>query len=254
MKLYFVNPGSCWRGFEAYKHVNVLLSLAYAGRDLARVRKHQWSVMVDSGAYTFHTKGGIAVDEWLRLAQGAIVPTDEVVSLDVIGDARRTWDNYQIIKSVFPDAIPTFHLGSDLAYLKRYVDLTDRVAIGGMVIYKADPEKMFRELDRVFRLFSPSTLPRLHGFGMTNLPVITRYPFYSVDSSTWVNGSKYGLIKSTNGDITKRNALKRAPTTDVVATLISTYDERSKHNIKFFLDLEQEITSLWAARGITWNR
>ena len=37
-------------------------------------------------------------------------------------------------------------------------------------------------------------ITRVHGFGLTSLPLMMRYPFYSVDSSTWVQWASRGLV------------------------------------------------------------
>lgn len=38
-----------------------------------------------------------------------------------------------------------------------------------------------------------------HGFGQTNLDIIKALPFYSVDSSTWASGARYGKVRIWDG-------------------------------------------------------
>src|SRR5574337_698161 len=53
-------------------------------------------------------------------------------------------------------------------------------------------------LDRMWErhLTDGSGRPKLkvHGFGLTSLPLMKRYPWFSVDSSTWVQWSANGMI------------------------------------------------------------
>ncbi len=35
---------------------------------------------------------------------------------------------------------------------------------------------------------------RVHGFGLTSLPLMKRYPWFSVDSSTWVQNAANGMV------------------------------------------------------------
>lgn len=41
---------------------------------------------------------------------------------------------------------------------------------------------------------------RFHGFGQTRIESVAELPWYSIDSSTWLNGVRYGLIPLWNHD------------------------------------------------------
>jgi hypothetical protein len=47
---------------------------------------------------------------------------------------------------------------------------------------------------------------RIHGFGWTSIPTLKQYPFFSVDSTTWLGGEKFGASYRRVG-----NSLKTLP-------------------------------------------
>ncbi len=96
--------------------------------------------------------------------------------------------------------IPVVHAGTPIAYLERYLNVGkyDLIGIGGFsaAISSAD---YVRWADSIFTLLCPAVngyLPvvRTHGFAMTSWKILCRYPWWSVDSATWVKLSAYGWL------------------------------------------------------------
>ena len=92
--------------------------------------------------------------------------------------------------------LPCFHYGDDIKYLKYYVEKYDYIALGGMVPIKN--KKLAQWLDELFNnyLTDEEGNPRIkiHGFGLTAIPLIIRYPWYSVDSTKWVLTGRFGGV------------------------------------------------------------
>lgn len=117
-------------------------------------------------------------------------------NLDVINNPKLTWQNQKILEAEGISPIPVFHLGSDPKWLKRYLDKYEYIAIGGLV---PNPTSVLIPiLDRLFKeyLVDAQGFPRvkLHGFACTSLPLMLRYPWYSVDSATSRKSAVYGGI------------------------------------------------------------
>lgn len=92
--------------------------------------------------------------------------------------------------------IPVYHGDSELDWLKKYKDLgCDLIAVGAISTdIRGHSYKKYRFFfDRVFEYAAKHGL-KLHGLAVTSLSLITAYPWYSVDSSTWVRSSIYGMI------------------------------------------------------------
>lgn len=88
---------------------------------------------------------------------------------------------------------------------------------------------------------------RVHGFAMTKPDALVKYPFYSVDSTSWNAVSVYG----------KSAIIKKHP---IIARhdrkWIKTFEGRRylyMQEIKAWEAFEDYYTSLWAARGVLWK-
>lgn len=137
---------------------------------------------IDSGAFSAHTTGlKIDVDEFTDFCLGLTDATD-IFGLDVIGDMKASWKNYERSWSRGVPVIPTIHLGASSGYIKECAAAADKVAIGG-VARGVHIHDRYRFFDRVFSLIWPK---RIHGFGQTDSRVMLRYPFHSVDSTSWL--------------------------------------------------------------------
>ncbi len=121
------------------------------------------------------------------------------VNVDVIDEPELTYrvQNY-LVNTHKLKPIPVIHSGNPLDRLERYLsDGYDYIGIGGMG-HKLSFNQYCAWVDGIFNLVcDPKTaLPRvkLHGFGMTTNYLLFRYPWYSVDSTTWKSEARYGKI------------------------------------------------------------
>lgn len=155
------------------------------------------NLFLDSGAFSAFTKGvTIDIEEYARYIK-EIEPFLEVyANLDVIGDPQATWDNQKKMEQMGLAPLPCFHYGEDEKWLLRYLDKYEYVALGGMV--PISTSNLLKWLDRIFSEYicdkSGSPRIKVHGFGMTSLPLMLRYPWYSVDSTSWVVTGRLGGI------------------------------------------------------------
>ena len=163
---------------------------------------------MDSGAFTYAKKGGISLRDWIKQCKSLEKYATEIISLDVIGDAKKTFENFITINEEIPNVIPTFHVGSDIEYLYKYLEYTDRVAIGGMVPYKSEITTLKSFLSQIFKLFDLNNLPKFHAFGYFSQAILEQYPFYSADATTWQNYSRFGEHhRFINGQYTRIKSL-----------------------------------------------
>lgn len=167
------------------------------------MREAEAKVFLDSGAFSAHTLGtqidiGAYCDyiwrNWdiIRLEDGK--PMASV--LDGIGDPEQTWQNQLEMERRGVPALPCFHFGEPEEYLERYVAKYPYITIGGMV-GKSVPQLM-TWLDRIWNkhMVDGSGNPKLkvHAFGITSIPIMEAYPWYSCDSSSWIQMSSFGTI------------------------------------------------------------
>lgn len=166
-------------------------------RAVQRIRNENKQVFLDSGAFSAFTQG-VEIDigrycDYIHENQDIILFPSV---LDAIGDAEGTWKNQEEMERRGVRPLPCFHYGEPLDLLRHYVGNYEYITLGGMVPVSTPQLKMW--LDDIWRdiLCDESGRPRtkVHGFGLTSLPLMMRYPWYSVDSSTWVQWAANGMI------------------------------------------------------------
>lgn len=155
-------------------------------------------IFIDSGAFSAKSKG-VEIDikqyiAWLKKYEDNI---EIYANLDVIGDAEATWKNQEIMEASGLHPLPVYHVEDDVKHLYRCLDNYGYFCLGGMAVgYNKSDRNSF--IDRCFSIIcdTPENIPKakVHGFGMTSLSLLFRYPWYSVDSTAWVMTSRMGSI------------------------------------------------------------
>jgi hypothetical protein len=151
-------------------------------------------VFADSGAFSVANVGATVqlkdYAAWLEDWRGVITTA---ATLDVIGDPDETQRNTEALLGAGLIVLPTFHVGTPWPVLERLCKTYPYLALGGMVPHAKFPQEVMRWLIRAFRIGSEHGAV-FHGFGQTRVSTIAALPFYSVDSSAWVSGARYGVI------------------------------------------------------------
>jgi hypothetical protein len=160
-------------------------------------------LMIDSGAYSAFTKGKqIDLDEYIKFCHDlkSKMPSAIYVNLDVIsrdGSAgRESYQNYLTMRNAGLDPLPVFHLHSELKWLHKYLERTDYIAIGAVVAKKSSAKKLAC-LDELWEhLVGLDRMPicKVHGMGVTSFSLMARYPWFSIDSTSWLQASIYGKV------------------------------------------------------------
>jgi hypothetical protein len=169
--------------------------------------------MLDSGAHSLYVKEVIKekrgynyfesddfwdyVDDYAKFVKKYIDVIDTYVNVDVIMNPEMSWEVYQYLKKDYGlNPMPVVHFGADMKWLKKYMGETDYIGIGGIgqTITITD---FFAFADQVFEtVCDDDGIPqrKLHGFAVTSFRAMMRYPWYSVDSTSWVMTSRMGSV------------------------------------------------------------
>jgi hypothetical protein len=184
---------------------NVLESFHYVHRPqyVQAMRENGAKVFLDSGAFSAHTLGvemslpGYC--DYIQQNRDIIRVEDDALMasvLDGIGDPLQTYRNQLEMEARGVRPLPCFHFGEDERYLEYYVANYSYITIGGMV-GKPVPQ-LLTFLDRIWNKYMidgagrPKT--KVHAFGITSIPVMESYPWFSVDSSSWVQSANFGGV------------------------------------------------------------
>ena len=184
---------------------HILESWHYVGKQsfVNSMRSNGAHIFLDSGAFSAFTLGvTLSVEAYCDYIQRNmdIIRVDGAAPmfsvLDGIGDPLQTWRNQLEMEMRGCRPLPCFHAGEDERYLEHYVKNYEYITLGGMV--GSSTKALAVWLDRIWDryLVDGSGHPRLkvHGFGITAIPLMERYPWHSCDSSSWIQSAAFGSI------------------------------------------------------------
>jgi hypothetical protein len=229
------------------------------------------SLFLDSGAYSAWAKKiTIDLDEYIAFIKKYQDSIDLYANLDVIGDAEKTLENQKYMESKGLSPIPTYHLGEDIKYLKYYATDYNYIALGGMAGTGTTNKQIISQLDPIWDKYltndDGSACIKVHGFACTGIEIITRYPWYSVDSTSWVMTGRFGGVFCNIGSFNKVMISEKGNLQDAahwsqlkkhdqenireyfkqrgytMEELMTEYVKRDEVNILYFLQLEKRLT------------
>lgn len=176
-----------------------LESYHYVNKDsfVRKMRRDGCRVFLDSGAFSAFTKGyEIDLKAYARYIHDNQDIIEVASVLDAIGDPRGTWENQKRLESLDCAVLPCYHYGEPEGVLEYYIKNYEYITIGGMVPVATPQLRIW--LDRIWTQYltddTGKARLKVHGFGLTVPELMRRYPWYSVDSSSWVQIAANGGI------------------------------------------------------------
>lgn len=167
-------------------------------------------LVMDSGAYSKElTKRD--VDGYAALVQRLGKRCIWYASCDVIGDQEKSNAHYHYLLSLLPEDLHSrilwiYQASAPISYLYQAVREHVRIGVGGLVPLFQSPNKALayqkiREVAGIIMGAGREIVP--HYFGVSIPQVIQElhgyHRVFSVDSTTWLIGGKYGLLVARNG-------------------------------------------------------
>jgi hypothetical protein len=149
-------------------------------------------IFADSGAFSAMTQGGkVNLREYAQWLKKWKHHFSTYANLDVIKDPIHTWENQLKLEDLDLSPLPVFHVLEDWEYLERYIENYSYIALGvaGMQQRK---KAIMGWITQCFKRAGDTCV--FHGFGLTSLEVIKTFPWYSVDSSSWGAGFRFGIV------------------------------------------------------------
>ena len=139
------------------------------------------------------------IDSYAAFIKKYKIAIDLYANVDVIGNPELTWRNQKYLEKKHNlNPVPVVHYQTDLKWLEKYIaEGYEIIGLGGLVRKIAKKEcKIW--LDNCFDIICPrpSRLPvvKIHGFGMTKVGFLFRYPWWSIDATTVEQLSRWGKI------------------------------------------------------------
>ncbi len=264
--------------------VRLLVSFAYDQRNTLVGKKvasliplDEVDLMIDSGAFSVWTVGDTidldAYIEWAK-AQRALVPDATIINLDVIPGApgvrpsqkeaekaiAQSMENADRIRDAGLPVMEVFHLHDlDFGLMEKLWERRqpgEVLGIGGLAGLGTSRTELLAFGDQVFARVRDwsggwENIVKVHGLGISpDSPMCRRYPWWSIDSSSWNTFQRYGRDVSQNGRSQTGTMLpgggsrrtSARPVTDLYYLRITRRWKR----------LEAELTAMWERRGVTF--
>lgn len=244
MRLHFAGAD----GAAVYNNILVENEAHYRLESFNTLKRKQPSsqfscLLLDSGGFVARTKGIIiSVAEYANYINNHAVKY--AFNLDT-NDLDETLANQKYLeKHTNAYIIPIYH-ESDYKegngkLLHNFIkDGYDYIATGGTAGTQGSQDARTDFFDYVFA-HTRDTI-KVHGLGVTANSLLQRYPFYSVDSTSWLGAARYGNSSATKD---KRVALVRSK---------EHYIKTTEIEVKHWIKVEAQITKMWAKRGIVWE-
>ena len=275
------------------KPLNVLFSYYYlANKDEKTIKdtlKYFKSIgtfiMIDSGAHSFFSEEGLSIAhskkkktkqtdfsvyaqnycDWLKKF-GKYIDIAVELDIDVLIGYKKVKEIRAILESSGTPIMPVWHTSLGEAEWDNMIANYPYVGIG---LGDAKSTKSILNVDffvnKLVKAIKNKT--KVHAFGMVRPNYMLKLPFYSVDSSSWNAGSRYGQLvgyDEKNIKIVQKRVQNQKDFLKVVNHLrldtsptdlfkaARSYVNRDIINVQAYKKLEDVITRVWSSRGIVW--
>lgn len=159
--------------------------------------------LLDSGAFTF-MRGNAKVDwaDYIKRYAEFInkydvkyffeLDIDNIVGYEKVLEYRKLLERLTQKK-----CIPVWHKSRGLEEWNKLTSEYDYVAIGG-IVSKEITRQEYKYFPKLLEIARKNGC-KVHGLGFTNLEGLKKYKFYSVDSTAWTTGNRFGSVYKFNG-------------------------------------------------------
>ena len=276
---------------------NFLFTFAYRGtqncaRHFCKQANHR--IFIDSGAYTAWSQGKkkkIELDSYIAFCKDIMgIARCPVVfaALDIIagtkdnpvragsGDWEKAceegWENFQVMKREGIPCLMTYHQGDHARWLTRILDESDYLAVAPRKQNATVADKA-AWLKPVFDRAGRSK--KIHGLGVASPVLMKTFPFFSVDTTAWLNGGKAHVWQLCLGERIKSLSARD------LAKLVSKTEDSIRENkelpyevpgdpkdksdvrgtyffmryaMQAYVELAYFISLYWENQGVFWER
>ena len=229
---------------------------------------HVGSLFLDSGAHSLYTLQVIKkkhkegydfystktfwdyVDAYAAFVKKYAPAIDYYATVDAIFNPEKSWEVLKYLEKEHGlSPVPVIHWGTDLKWVKKHLDAGyTYIGLGGLG-QEVTKQVYYAWADKVFEYLcpKPSQLPivRTHGFAMTAYELLIRYPWFSVDSASWVKAGGFGQIyvpHKRKGKYTfdvppyNLSVSSRSPTNEKAGRNVSNLTREEQKTVKEWLD------------------
>lgn len=289
MRVYFAGMETCYtQGLRDFKKSDNFFCTYYYKQKTDKtleelnISNHDGLITIDSGAHSFFGFAGISCTsdsdggsrqgdmpdpylyfenyvQWVKANYDKIsyfveLDLQDLLGQEVINGWRQRWKD----EGLYEKCITVHHSMNTMDEYEAMIADSQSHYIG----LEGFREKKIRLPYTKLLKYAYENKCRVHGFAMTNQRVMQRFPFYSVDSSSWTAVNRYGVIyKFSKGHMnqlktTEAHFLKHALNPELMSHKRDRATQMRKLALTAveFRKLEAYTTKLWLSRGINWKK
>ena len=192
--------------------------------------------LLDSGAFTFmnNFKGKVDWQEYIDKYADFIIKNNIKYFFELDIDAVVGYDKVKeytkyLEKKVGRQCIPVWHKSRGIEEWKKITKEYNYVAIGGIVIKEIKP-KDYKYFIPLLKIAKENNC-KVHGLGFTATKELNKYNFFSVDSTNWKSGGRFGSLHIFNGKYIESKTFKNKRAKD--------YKQIDIHNLKEWIKFQE---------------
>lgn len=233
--------------------------------ELARKREFSFDpsieYIIDSGAHTLQQADKtLSMEDMERFVEAYAIFIKKTchlpcitfyaeVDTDGIHGEEKVSDWREQLSAISPKVSPVWHLSREkdlrtFSVWKEYCERYDWVAIGGKWKLGMTNDARFAIVKHAYEVGT-----KVHAMANTGIMDNLEIPFYSSDSSSWLEGEEHGLIPEF--DLVKLKVNRRPFRETMLAG--TNYIERTRYVINQYIKLEKGLNDLWESRGCNWD-
>ena len=165
-------------------------------------------VLIDSGAFSDHY-GGLAaakqgrkhnpinIDEYIEACRRYHGKVWQYIMLDVIKNPGASRANLERMTDAGLRPMPVFVYPESYDRIPHMVEVNEHICVPGGAS-KTTRRFMWQRFQRAYE--ASDRKARIHGLGFVRWPDMFHLPLYSVDSSSWSTGGRFGSIVKFGGE------------------------------------------------------
>lgn len=231
-KLHFAVGTNEINTFEEVRNSRYILASYYYVKDLDyNFEKNHEHFILDSGAFSLFSLKPLSKEEMIKYCDDY---ADYIIKWNITNFVELDVDviyGYEFVlflrkrleTKVGRKCIPIWHMSRGIDEFIQMCKDYDYAGIGGIASGEelSKHKDKYKELNKLARKYGC----RLHGMGFTPMKHLNSYGFYSVDSTSWKSGSRFGIIYLFRQD--RLTQVKKPK-----GTRLKNYKSLDEHNIK----------------------
>lgn len=187
-------------------------------------KKYKGKLFVDSGAFSVaHAGAKVDIDAYIDFINASSgievfaeldkIPYPLLNQETALASSEESWENYLYMMSKIDDpdkrakVLPVFHFGEPIEALQRILNTEVRgarapyICIGGRHGVSMSLQEQY--FAKIFDVIATSKNPnvKVHVLGMTSLPMLKKFPFYSADSTSYLQTASFGTVYTKYGPV-----------------------------------------------------